>query len=74
MPDMKPVIHSLVSEGYPFDENSNPISHPIGVRATTGVGRGLCNCGMLSDVLSSTAARKRWHREHKKTMLEQTDD
>lgn len=28
-------------------------------------GRALCECGAESPVLPSTAARKRWHREHK---------
>lgn len=30
-----------------------------------GEGRGSCTCGVDSPLLPSTAARKRWHREHK---------
>jgi hypothetical protein len=30
-----------------------------------GAGRALCECGKKSPVLPSTAARKRWHRQHK---------
>jgi hypothetical protein len=29
-------------------------------------GRGCCSCGQMSEMLPSTAARKRWHREHKR--------
>ena len=28
-------------------------------------GNGECSCGAISEVLPSTAARQRWHREHK---------
>ena len=31
----------------------------------TGPGRGRCSCGAESETLPTTAARKRWHREHK---------
>jgi hypothetical protein len=27
--------------------------------------KGVCECGAKSDLLSSGAARKRWHRDHK---------
>ena len=33
----------------------------------TGVGR--CSCGGISHELTSDAARKRWHREHKGAVL-----
>jgi hypothetical protein len=33
-----------------------------------GDGRALCECGKKSQVLPSTAARKRWHREHKEAV------
>ena len=32
-------------------------------------GRGLCSCGLLSDMLASNGLRKRWHREHKSALL-----
>ena len=31
----------------------------------SGPGRGKCSCGALSETLPSTAARQRWHKEHK---------
>jgi hypothetical protein len=34
-------------------------------RNRNGEGSTRCTCGALSPVLPSTAARKRWHREHK---------
>jgi hypothetical protein len=35
-----------------------------------GVGKGRCRCGALSPDLPTTAARKRWHREHKQAILD----
>lgn len=52
--------HGLVREGAPFDE-AGRISYD-------SVGRGECGCGEKSPVLSSTNARKLWHREHKATV------
>lgn len=55
--------HGLVAEGAPHDDAGRRIS---GIRAaTSGPGRGRCQCGALSDTLESTAARRSWHREHK---------
>lgn len=40
---------------------------------SSGPGRGVCSCGEESpEVLPSTAARQRWHREHKETVVEFT--
>jgi hypothetical protein len=36
-----------------------------------GPGRGLCECGDVSDELPNRAARKRWHREHKEQIKAQ---
>lgn len=36
-------------------------------------GRGLCSCGVLSDVLPSNGRRKQWHRDHKSALLQITE-
>ena len=35
------------------------------------IGKALCQCGEWSPVLPSTAARKRWHTDHKAAVREQ---
>lgn len=52
--------HSLRCEGAVFDERGQ-LSGGRVVR--TGPGRAKCECGVLSEVLPSTAARRRWHRD-----------
>jgi len=52
--------HGLRSEGKPFSAD--------GKRLTTWgaqVGHAKCECGELSPVLNSNAARKHWHWQHK---------
>ena len=51
--------HSLTSEG--------AAHNAVGERLYQGAreGRALCSCGELSPDLPSTAARRRWHLEHK---------
>lgn len=70
--------HSLAAEGRPvvgFDGDwpddfachwwfASPGSRGVYVRRGPE-GRALCECGEWSPELPSTAARKRWHREHK---------
>lgn len=54
--------HTLRYEGAPHAVNEQgQIVRPGPGR----YGRGLCSCGRLSDLLTSSAARKRWHAEHK---------
>jgi hypothetical protein len=36
-------------------------------------GQGRCACGQVSPILPSTAARQRWHREHKQAVLAETN-
>jgi hypothetical protein len=43
----------------------------IDARLHNGVGHGRCECGGRSPELPNTAARKRWHREHKQAVLDQ---
>lgn len=54
--------HTLVTEGAPFaiDENQQVVK----VRDGT-MGRGLCSCGAMSDIVAFRNERKQWHREHK---------
>jgi hypothetical protein len=63
--------HGLPYEGRALDEH-RPIgrglwgSHRPGFWSSSlPVGRTRCECGEWSPVLPTTAARKRWHREHK---------
>jgi len=51
--------HGLVSEGKAYDDSGDY----LGPAARWG--RGRCSCGDVSPWLRSTAARQRWHREHK---------
>lgn len=59
-----PVVsgHGLIMEGSPFGEK--------GSRVSGSTGRGKCRCGELSESLTSTSARRRWHRDHKRQLLE----
>lgn len=57
--------HTLVAEGDPHDRFGIPTWTYGG--PVTGSGR--CRCGVQSEPLPTTAARKRWHREHKAEVL-----
>lgn len=60
---MKPIKgHGLRGEG-------RVLSTGGWVKSGPDVGR--CECGASSDHLPNTAARKRWHREHKQAVLDQ---
>lgn len=54
--------HELIREGAPFEADGRD-SYPA--RWGSGTGCGRCSCGALSEVLTSGAARKNWHRGHK---------
>lgn len=42
------------------------------MRMGSGPGKGKCSCGAeSSETLPTTAARQRWHREHKQAILDQ---
>lgn len=53
--------HTLRFEGRAFVVNENGKN----VFARGWHGRGLCSCGALGPMVTTVAARKRWHREHK---------
>lgn len=55
--------HTLAFEGAPHHESGARFYGPF--EGVSGEGRAKCSCGELSDVLSSGAKRKAWHREHK---------
>lgn len=55
--------HKLRGEGAPYNESGAPVR--IASWSVGGEGRAKCECGDLSEVLPSAAARKRWHRLHK---------
>lgn len=52
--------HALQGEGAAFDHRGRAIRWGTG-----GAGYGLCECGEKSGWLSSSTARKAWHRDHK---------
>ena len=57
--------HGLLFEGAPHavDRWGKVVrTNPFGVG---GVGRGVCRCGAMSDMLDSANQRKAWHRAHK---------
>lgn len=58
--------HTLVREGAPHAWNGKryEVTHLKGY-GTSGEGKGLCSCGATSPVLTSGAARQKWHRAHK---------
>ena len=67
--------HALINEGVGYSPDHDPktvvarywwLPHdPAGVA--------VCRCGATSEPLPSTAARKRWHREHKQAVLDAED-
>lgn len=57
--------HDLIRDGRPY----YGATHPIPTRAgktnwPTIPGRALCSCGVLSEPLPDTAARRAWHLQH----------
>ncbi len=58
--------HGLQREGRAHDHH--------GRYTGTKVGYGLCACGARSGRLLSTAARQRWHVEHKEDVQEEYTD
>jgi hypothetical protein len=59
--------HALMNEGAAFDDSGIRAYH---LYATTGgIGRAKCECGEMSEVLTSVGARQYWHRLHKEDVL-----
>ncbi len=64
--------HVLANEGAPFetylvDGKPKRSGGPWG--GISGMGCGLCSCGVMSEVLPSATKRKAWHRNHKDEIL-----
>lgn len=63
--------HGLLREGCAFEAVTpdpwRPVPYMGRAFRYTGEaeGRAVCSCGDCSEVLPSTAARRRWHEEHK---------
>jgi hypothetical protein len=55
--------HALRAEGKAFVPGDETPWARAGLPADLGVG--LCECGAVSDWEHSSAARKRWHAQHK---------
>lgn len=60
MPSNRLAGHELPNEGRVW----NGVIRAL----TNGAGDIACSCGVLSPYLMTTAARQRWHREHKDTV------
>lgn len=52
--------HSLKYAGAPYDDQAQLIS-----KNTSGTGRALCSCGIISEPLPSGSARRAWFKDHK---------
>lgn len=61
--------HGLRSEGAPHDDQGAPILLGIYLHRG-GEGRAKCSCGVLSEPLPSSYARKRWHWSHKQAVVD----
>ena len=61
--------HGLVSEGAAHDEKGNYAGSYEWLSGRGLSGYGFCSCGARSSLLASTAARKRWHNEHKAAIV-----
>lgn len=59
--------HALRREGAVYDDNGRLLDSG-GQVVRSGPGRAKCECGALSEVLPSTSARQKWHRDHKRTV------
>lgn len=61
--------HTLQAEGAAYEQRASSAQwwRVTWLGGTGGVGRGLCSCGDVSEVLDSGAARRAWHRTHKET-------
>lgn len=59
--------HGLLHEGWPF------IGTKIRATNNTGPGMGKCECGAMSEMVPTRAARKRWHRDHKADIRARAD-
>lgn len=53
--------HTLRHEGAPYQF----LHGTLVLQKSELIGRALCSCGVASEMLTSTRARKRWHVEHK---------
>lgn len=65
--------HALMFGGHPYIYSDYDGGyHLAGLGCSTGVAT--CSCGVRSQKLSSTAERRRWHRDHKEQMRAQMRD
>ena len=64
--------HGLQGEGAAYIEADYPGSgwQRVIFNSTAGEGHGVCACGEYSQMLSTAAARRRWHNGHKANVLE----
>jgi hypothetical protein len=69
-PSTRVAGHGLWSEGWPVDATPGKGAGWRPGRHRTDAGCGLCECGEMSPVLDSVAARRRWHKEHKQQIRE----
>ena len=65
--------HGLQHEGRPVMRDGCCTEHDFGMHNQRNMydqyGHGLCACGAVSPCEDTTAARQRWHRHHKTSIL-----
>lgn len=57
--------HSLMNEGAPFRDDGERENFGLYRLGVGGPGRAKCSCGVLSEPLTTSVARRTWHRAHK---------
>ena len=60
---MTTTTHALKHNGAPYNDAAALVH--ADPKVTSGEGRALCTCGILSEQLATGAARRAWHKEHK---------
>jgi hypothetical protein len=66
MKTTRPKAKSIILNGHSLYREGHPAGFSLGY---TGIGKGKCSCGALSEDLPSNAARQRWHRQHKEEII-----
>jgi hypothetical protein len=64
--DPRMLGHALIREGAAHNDDGTAVRW----NSVSGTGRGLCECGEMSDVLTSGGTRKAWHRDHKGEVMQ----
>lgn len=69
---MTTVKHALKHNGAPYTDDAI-LANPLDTSITSGLGRALCTCGILSEPLATGSARRAWHKAHKAQAAAQSE-